>query len=60
MSGDVETGDYFDCFGSRCGALVSGRGRAGSAADAVALVRGALETWHTRFSRFLPDSESQP
>jgi thiamine biosynthesis lipoprotein len=57
MSSDVEISDYFDCFGSRCGALVSGRGRVGSAADAVALVRRALETWHTRFSRFLPDSE---
>jgi thiamine biosynthesis lipoprotein len=57
MSSDGETGDYFDCFGSRCAALVSGSGGAGSAADAVALVRRALLAWHARFSRFLPDSE---
>ena len=57
MSGDGEIGDYFDCFGSRCGALVTGSGCAGSAGDAVALVRRALESWHTRFSRFLPASE---
>jgi thiamine biosynthesis lipoprotein len=57
MSDEREVGDYFDCFGSRCGALVTGSGRAGSAADAVALVRRALLAWHARFSRFLPESE---
>jgi thiamine biosynthesis lipoprotein len=56
MIGD-EVSDYFDCFGSRCGALVTGPGRAGTAADAVALARRALLSWHARFSRFLPDSE---
>jgi FAD:protein FMN transferase len=57
MSSDGEISDYFDCFGSRCGVLVNGSGRAGSAGDAVALVRHALESWHTRFSRFMPASE---
>jgi thiamine biosynthesis lipoprotein len=57
MSADSEISDYFDCFGSRCGALVTGSGDAGSAADAVAFARSALERWHARFSRFLPASE---
>jgi thiamine biosynthesis lipoprotein len=57
MSADAEISDYFDCFGSRCGALVTGPGDAGSAADAVARVRRALLGWHARFSRFLPTSE---
>jgi FAD:protein FMN transferase len=53
----TETIEGFDCFGSRCSALVSGSGNAGSANDAVALARRALLSWHQRFSRFLPDSE---
>lgn len=57
MNGDEEVSDYFDCFGSRCGALVTGSGSAGTAAEAVALARRALLSWHERFSRFLPDSE---
>jgi FAD:protein FMN transferase len=57
MSDGCEISDYFDCFGSRCGVLVTGSGDAGSAGDAVTLVRRALETWHMRFSRFLPTSE---
>jgi len=57
MNGDDEVSYYFDCFGSRCGALVTGAGRAGTAAEAVALARRALLSWHERFSRFLPDSE---
>jgi FAD:protein FMN transferase len=57
MNSDDEVSDYFDCFGSRCCALVTGSGQAGTAADAVALARRALLSWHQRFSRFLPDSE---
>jgi thiamine biosynthesis lipoprotein len=56
----MSTGDAieeFDCFGSRCSALVTGAGRAGSASDAAALVKRALLAWHLRFSRFLPESE---
>jgi FAD:protein FMN transferase len=49
--------EELECFGSTCSALVIGAGGAGSAADAAALVRGALLAWHQRFSRFLPDSE---
>jgi thiamine biosynthesis lipoprotein len=43
----------FDCFGARCGVWVSG----GGAAEAVADARRSLESWHARFSRFLPASE---
>ncbi|MGD0453778.1 MAG: FAD:protein FMN transferase [Solirubrobacteraceae bacterium] len=57
MSAEGEVIDEFDCFGSRCSALVTGPGRAGSAHDAVALIRRALLAWHMRFSRFLPASE---
>ncbi|MGO9322234.1 MAG: FAD:protein FMN transferase [Solirubrobacteraceae bacterium] len=57
MSAEGEVIDEFDCFGSRCGTIVTGAGRAGSADDAVALVRRALLAWHMRFSRFLPASE---
>jgi FAD:protein FMN transferase len=57
MNGGGEVSDHFDCFGSRCGALVIGSGRAGSSADALVLVRRALESWHARFSRFLATSE---
>jgi len=46
-----------DCFGSRCAALVTGPGRAGSARQAVEMAAHALLCWHARFSRFLPDSE---
>ncbi len=57
MSAEREVIDELDCFGSRCSALVTGSGRAGSAGDAVALVRRALLAWHMRFSRFSPASE---
>ncbi len=57
MSADGEISEHFDCFGARCGALVTGSGDAGSPADAVALVRRTLLGWHGRFSRFLADSE---
>ncbi len=57
MSGELEVSVELDCFGSRCGARVIGSGRAGTAQDAAALVRRTLLEWHTRFSRFLPDSE---
>jgi FAD:protein FMN transferase len=57
MSAGEEIIESFDCFGSRCSALVTGAGRAGSAEQAVALVKRTLLSWHMRFSRFLPDSE---
>ena len=57
MSAPAEPGASFDCFGSSCGALVTGAGAAGSAENAVTLVRERLLAWHERFSRFLPDSE---
>jgi thiamine biosynthesis lipoprotein len=53
----TETVEEFDCFGSRCSALVIGSGEAGSARDAVSLARRTLTCWHNRFSRFLPESE---
>jgi thiamine biosynthesis lipoprotein len=52
-----ELGTSFDCFGSSCGAFVTGSGRAGSPRAALALVRRELLSGHRRFSRFLPDSE---
>ncbi len=52
-----ELGDTFDCFGSRCSALVAGDGGERSAQDAVALAKRLLLAWHGQFSRFLPDSE---
>jgi FAD:protein FMN transferase len=57
MSTDTEASAEFDCFGSTCAALVIGADEAGSARDAVRMVRHALLAWHERFSRFLPDSE---
>ncbi len=57
MSSEREAIEEFACFGSTCTAFVIGSGRAGSAADAGALVRRTLLAWHGRFSRFLPDSE---
>jgi FAD:protein FMN transferase len=57
MSGERESVREFACFGGSCAALVSGRGRAGSAREASDLARRALLAWHTRFSRFLTDSE---
>jgi thiamine biosynthesis lipoprotein len=56
MSGE-EIIEDFDCFGSRCSALVTGPGRTGSAVEAAAFVKRALLSWHTRFSRFKPESE---
>jgi thiamine biosynthesis lipoprotein len=53
----TEAVEEFDCFGSRCSALVIGSGEAGSAHDARTLVKRKLLSWHKRFSRFLPDSE---
>jgi FAD:protein FMN transferase len=57
MSRDAEVSDRFECFGSTCAAYVVGAGRAGSADDAVAMVRRDLLAWHRGFSRFLADSE---
>jgi thiamine biosynthesis lipoprotein len=53
----VEATDTFPCFGGTCGAFVIGDGRLGSPEDAVAHVRRRLEEWHSRFTRFEPDSE---
>ena len=57
MSAEPEIVKEFDCFGSRCAALVIGSGRAGSARDGAELVEHALSAWHQRFSRFLTTSE---
>ena len=57
MSHGAEMSGTFACFGSTCSAFVSGSGRAGSAADAVASIRRNLLAWHRSFSRFIPDSE---
>jgi thiamine biosynthesis lipoprotein len=57
MSASGEVIEEFDCFGSRCAALVFGSGQAGSARDAVSMARRRLLAWHGRFSRFLPASE---
>jgi thiamine biosynthesis lipoprotein len=57
MSQGAETSETFECFGSTCSAFVTGSGRAGSAADAVACIRRNLLAWHRGFSRFVPDSE---
>ncbi len=57
MSAEPEVIEEFDCFGSRCAALVIGSGQAGSAREAVSLVKRRLLAWHGRFSRFLATSE---
>jgi len=53
----AEVIEEFDCFGSRCAVLVSGRARDRSARDAGQLARRTLLAWHGRFSRFIPGSE---
>ncbi|HMD56823.1 MAG TPA: FAD:protein FMN transferase [Solirubrobacteraceae bacterium] len=52
-----EASDSFECFGSICTVHVTGAGPLGRAEEAAAGVRRRLLEWHTRFSRFLPDSE---
>ncbi|HEY3773022.1 MAG TPA: FAD:protein FMN transferase [Solirubrobacteraceae bacterium] len=47
----------FACFGGSCGVLVSGRGPAGDAGQATALVRRRMLEWHGQFTRFEDDSE---
>jgi thiamine biosynthesis lipoprotein len=54
---ELEACENFDCFGSSCTAYVIGAGEQGSAGDGARLIRRMLESWHERFSRFLPDSE---
>jgi thiamine biosynthesis lipoprotein len=54
---EPEASETFECFGSRCGAIVSGAGQERSAREAVEHLRRELCSWHRRFSRFLPDSE---
>jgi thiamine biosynthesis lipoprotein len=57
MSDGAELSETFECFGSTCSAVVTGSGRVGSAADAVASIRRTLLAWHRSFSRFIPGSE---
>lgn len=57
VSAATEVRDEFDCFGTTCAVHVAGEGALGSAADAVAAVKLTLLEWHSRFSRFEPDSE---
>jgi thiamine biosynthesis lipoprotein len=45
------------CFGGDCAVLVSGSGPHGHAPAAVDRARRQLLEWHTRFSRFISDSE---
>jgi thiamine biosynthesis lipoprotein len=47
----------FDCYGGACAVLVSGSGPAGHAPAAVDRARRQMLDWHSRFSRFLTDSE---
>jgi thiamine biosynthesis lipoprotein len=56
-SAPVEASAAFSCFGSTCAALVSGHGRLGSPAAALATVQERLLAGHRRFTRFHPDSE---
>jgi thiamine biosynthesis lipoprotein len=53
----IEAVERFECFGSTCAVRAIGAGRHGSAAQATATARRALEGWHDRCSRFLPGSE---
>lgn len=57
MSAESEAVEGFDCFGSRCAALVIGGGDAGTAHDAALLAKHTLLSWHERFSRFIPGNE---
>jgi thiamine biosynthesis lipoprotein len=57
MSATHEAIEEFDCFGSRCAALVIGDGPNGAARDGAALAKRELLAWHQRFSRFLAASE---
>jgi thiamine biosynthesis lipoprotein len=57
MTREPEISETFACFGSSCDVFVTGSGAAGSASEAVAMVRRTLLDWHGRFSRFEPDSE---
>jgi FAD:protein FMN transferase len=54
---EAEARVSFDCFGSRCEALVTGPGESRTAEEAADLCRRRMLDWHERFSRFLPDSE---
>ena len=47
----------FDCFGSTCGAHVSGHGPLGSPQEAAAATQERLLDGHRRFTRFEPGSE---
>src|SRR5437588_432532 len=53
----TEAAAQFACFGSRCAALVIGDGPHATAEEAVAEAKVRLLAWHSRFSRFEPDSE---
>ena len=57
MTAATEAAAQFACFGSRCAALVIGDGPHATAEEAVAEAKVRLLAWHSRFSRFEPDSE---
>jgi thiamine biosynthesis lipoprotein len=53
----AEAIETFPCFGSRCSVRVGGEARSGTADEAARRSRAQLLDWHSRFSRFEPDSE---
>jgi FAD:protein FMN transferase len=57
MSTGAEVIEEFQCLGSTCAVLVIGPGENHSAREAASLARRTLQSWHERFSRFLPTSE---
>jgi len=57
MSAHEEAIESFECFGSRCAALVTGDGPTGSAREAARRARALMLEWHGRFSRFSATSE---
>jgi FAD:protein FMN transferase len=57
VSAGAERIEEFDCFGSRCAALVIGSAGGRSAGEAASSAKRSLLDWHARFSRFLSTSE---
>lgn len=47
----------FPCFGGECTVIVADSVRSADAAEAAAMAKHALLTWHRRFTRFADDSE---
>lgn len=52
----TEASERFPCFGTLCGAWVSGDSDAGDAERALATVKRCLLRWHQAFTRFDPNS----